>query len=62
MHRSGIGIRPDPRAARLGLPSPDYTECCFIDQGESEAMKTLSGRRAPRCDKNQFCAKMTVST
>ena len=24
MHRSGIGIRPDPRAARLGLASPDY--------------------------------------
>ena len=24
MYRSGIGIRPDPRAARLGLASPDY--------------------------------------
>ena len=34
----------------------------FIDQGEFEAMKTLSGRRAPRCDKHQFRAKMTVST
>ena len=34
----------------------------FIDQGEFEAMKTLSGRRAPRCDKHQFCVKMTVST
>ena len=34
----------------------------FIDQGEFEAMKMLSGRRALRCDKNQFCAKMTVST
>ena len=32
----------------------------FIDQGEFEVMKTLSSRRAPRCD--QFCAKMTVST
>ena len=29
----------------------------FIDQGEFEAMKTLSGRRAPRCDKHQFRPK-----
>ena len=34
----------------------------FIDQSEFEAMKTLNGRRAPHCDKHQFCAKMTVST
>ena len=34
----------------------------FIDQGEFEAMKTLDDRRAPRCGKHQFCAKMTVST
>ena len=34
----------------------------FIDQGEFEATKTLSGCRAPCCDKHQFCAKMTVST
>ena len=33
-----------------------------IDQGEFEAMKMLSSRRTPRCDKNQFRAKMTVST
>ena len=33
----------------------------FIDPGEFEAIKTLSGRRAPRCDKDQFCAKVTVS-
>ena len=32
----------------------------FIDQGEFEAMKTLSGRRDPCRDKHQFCAKMTV--
>ena len=25
-------------------------------------MKTLSGRRAPRCEKDQFHVKMTVST
>ena len=34
----------------------------FIDQGEFGAMKTLSGHIAPRCDKHQFCDKMTVST
>ena len=34
----------------------------FIDQGEFEAMKTLSGLRAPCCDKHQFCAKMMVIT
>ena len=31
--------------------------CC-----EFEAMKTLSGHIAPRCDKRQFRAKTTVST
>ena len=34
----------------------------FIDLGEFGAMKTLSGHIAPRCDKHQFCNKMTVST
>ena len=34
----------------------------IFDQGEFEAMKTLSGRRAPHCDKHQFRATMTVST
>ena len=34
----------------------------FFDQGEFEAIKTLSVRRAPRCGKDQFRAKMTVST
>ena len=28
-----------------------------IDQGEFRAMKTLSSRIAPRCDKHQFCDK-----
>ena len=30
-------------------------ENSFIDQGELVAMKTLSGRKALRCDKHQFC-------
>ena len=34
----------------------------FVDHGEFEAMKTLVGYRAPHCVKDQFCAKMTVST
>ena len=29
-------------------------------QGEFVTMKALSGRRAPRCDRHQFRAKMTV--
>ena len=34
----------------------------FVDRGEFEAMKTPIGRGAPHCDKDQFHAKMTVST
>ena len=41
---------------------PGRAKNSFIDQGELVAMKTLSGCKAPRCDKNQFCDKMTVRT
>ena len=34
---------------------PGRAENSFIDQGEFVAMKTLSGCKAPRCDKDQFC-------
>ena len=34
----------------------------FTDHGEFAAMKTSIGRRAPRCDKDQFRAKTTLST
>ena len=34
----------------------------FADQGDFEATKTLSSRRAPCHDKHQFCANMMVST
>ena len=34
----------------------------FVDHGEFEAVKTPIGRRAPRCDKDQFRAKIMVST
>ena len=34
----------------------------FIDQGEFEAMKSLSGWEAARSDEYQFCAKIKVST
>lgn len=40
---------------------PGRAENSFIDQGELEAMKTLSGRKALRYDKDQFCDKMTVT-
>ena len=33
----------------------------FIDQGEFEAMKTLSGWEAARCDEHPFRAKIKVS-
>ena len=41
---------------------PGRAENSFIDQDKFVAMKTLSGCKAPRCDKHQFCDKMTVST
>ena len=34
----------------------------FLDQGKFEAMKTLSGWEAARCDEHQFHAKIKVST
>ena len=34
----------------------------FLDQGEFEAMKTLSGWEAACCDEHQFRAKIKVST
>ena len=34
----------------------------FFDQGNFEAMKTLSGWEAARCDKHQFRTKIKVST
>ena len=33
----------------------------FSDQGELEAMKTLSGWKAARCDEHPFRAKIKVS-
>ena len=37
-------------------------ENSFIDPGEFEVMKVLSGHGASHCDKDQFHAKITVST
>ena len=33
----------------------------FSDQGELEAMKTLSGWEAARCNEHPFCARIKVS-
>ena len=41
---------------------PGRAENSFIDQDKFVAMKTLSGCKAPCCDENQFCDKMTVRT
>ena len=49
--------RPSQRAAT--------TKCCewlLLTRGEFEAMKTLSGWEAVRCDEHPFRAKMKVST
>ena len=40
------------------LDNGQQPQCC--DQGEFEAVKTLSGCRAPRCDKHQFHAKVST--
>ena len=32
----------------------------FFDQGNFEAMKTLSGWEAAHCDEHKFCANITV--
>ena len=40
---------------------PGSTENIFIDC-KFEAVKALGSHRALRCDKYQFCAKITVST
>ena len=34
----------------------------FVDQGEFEAMKALSGWEAERCDEHPFRTKIKVST
>ena len=39
---------------------PGRIENSFIDQDEFVAMKTMSGCKAPRCDKHQFSDQMTV--
>ena len=41
---------------------PGRAENSFINQGKFVAMKKLSGCKALRCDKHQFCDKMTVRT
>ena len=41
---------------------PGRAENSFIESDKFIAMKTLSGCKAPRCDKHQFRDKMTVST
>ena len=63
---SGTRLRVHAYNIRKWRPSQrtSPTECCewLLLTSKFEAMKMLSGRRAPRCDKDQFRAKMTVST
>ena len=65
----GLGTRPRMRMRTKlenGVLSKDSSlrvlRMAFVDQGELEAMKTLSGWEAVRCDEHPFRTKMKVST
>ena len=62
----GLGTRLRVRMCTVlengNRQQPGRAENSFIDRDEFVAMKTLSGCKALRCDKDQFCDKMTVST
>ena len=49
-------------AAAAPLMNTMVNQQTCMCNGEFEAMKTPIGRRALRCDKDQFRANMTVST
>ena len=65
----GLGTRLHVRACVQNLKMASFTTnskhsvlgMAFIDQGEFEAMKTLSGCEAARCDEHPFHAKIKVS-
>ena len=65
----GLGTRLDVRmrtriengVLRNG-PQPGSTENSFFDYSKFEAMKSLSGWDAVRCNEQQFRAKIKVST
>ena len=64
----GMGTRPRVRMRTKlenGVLSngqqPQSVVNGFVDQGEFEAMKTLSGWEAAHCDEHPFCAKIKVS-
>ena len=50
--------RPSQRTLQLGSAENSF----FFDYSKFEAMKSLSGWDAARCDEHQFCAKIKVST
>ena len=64
----GLGTRLRVRMRTLengvlrNRQQPGRAENSFIDRDEFVAMKTLSGCKAARCDKDQFRDKMTVCT
>ena len=64
----GLGTRLDVRMRtrfKTGNGQQPDSECweqLFFDHSEFEAMKSLSGGVAARCDEHQFCAKIKVST
>ena len=59
----GLGMRLlCAHAYKIRKWHPKQQTAVFVDKGEFEAIKTLSGHRALHCDKHQFRTKMTVST
>ena len=65
----GLGTRLDVRMRTILKMASFATDSsravlgtAFFDYSEFEAMKSLSGWVAARCDEHQFCAKIKVST
>ena len=57
-----LRVRLHTKLENSVLSNRQQQQSVVIAFSEFKAMKTLSGYIAPRCDKDQFRAKMTVST
>ena len=57
-----LHVRMRTRLENGVLRNGQQSGCGFFDKGKFEAMKTLSGWEAARCDEHQFRAKIKVST
>ena len=57
-----LRVRLHTKLENSVLSNRQQQQSVVVAFSEFEAMKTLSGYTAPHCDKDQFRAKMTVST